>query len=135
MSLDLTLLPYGFPDHDYIHYSHTVLPLQTNNRGLMAAIEQLARQEQPQSITFIKGEKKPSDLVEDDFACYIAKDKQGDTCYGEVKEDAYGKPLRWIRVSELLKVDKVLWRNPQDKSALAFLSTMDKDHRVALYWS
>jgi len=136
MSLDLTLLPYNYPDHDHITFSHIVLPLQTNNRDLMEEIERVSKEDQLQSVHFIKEEgKQPNGEVEKDFSCYLASDDDGDTCYGEVTDDAYGKHMRWIRVSELMKIDKKLWRNPQDIAALAYISTMHKDHRVALYWS
>jgi len=136
MSLDLTLLPYTYHEEDLIvSHSQIVLPLQTNNRDLMEEIEKVSKQEQTQSIDFINEDKKYNGVVEDDFSCYLARDEEGETCYGTLTEDAYGKPLRWARVSELLKIDKTLWRNPKDIAALAYLSTMHKDHRVALYWS
>jgi len=135
MSLDLALLPYNYPDHEFITFSHTVLPIQTNNRDLMDAITKASYVVQPQSVSFIKGNKEPNGDVEDNFTCYLARDEEGETCYGTVTEDAYGKPLRWVGVSELLKIDKKLWRNPQDKAALAYITTMHKDHRIALYWS
>ena len=135
MSLDLTLLPFGFPDHEYTNYAHTSLTLQTNNRGLMDAITQLAKMDQPQSVGFIKDENPRNGLVPEGFTCHLATDKEGESCYGECKEDAYGYPLRWLRASEILKVDPILWRNPQDKAALGYIRELHKDHRIALYWS
>jgi len=136
MSLDLTLLPYNYPDHDHIRFSHIVLPLQTSNYDLMEEIQRVSEKDTPQSVNFIKGEgKQPNGFVEKDFSCYLARGSDGENCYGEVTEDAYGKHLKWVRVRELLKIDKKLWRNPQDIAALAYISALDLDNRVALYWS
>jgi len=137
MSLDLTLMPYNFPDHNYITFSHIVLPLQTNNHALMDEIERVSKEEQLKSVSFIKGEgKPPNGFVENTFSCFLARNIDTDeTCYGVVTEDAYGNPLKWVRVRELLKIDKRLWRNPPDIAALAYLSALDLDNRVALYWS
>lgn len=136
MSLDLTLLPYYYLNRKDINFSHTALPLQTNNRDLMEEIEKIAIEEQLQSINFIKGNKIPiNGEVEDNFTTYLARDEEGDTCYGTHTEDAYSRPMRWVKTSELLKIDEILWRNPLNKAALAYIKTMHKDHRIALHWS
>ena len=134
MSVDLTLLPYNcdFPENSY---SHTMLPLQTNTRDLMEEIEKLSY-EVSQSIDFITGDKLSGD-VEDTFTCYLAKNEDGESGYGEVNEDAYGKKMRWVRASVLMRLanhDGVN-RNPLNKQAWAYLNACPPNTRVALYWS
>jgi len=136
MSLDLTLLPYTYhEDNLIVSTSDTILPLQSNNRDLMDEIEKVSKQQQQQSIDFINDGKKYNGVVEDDFTCYLARDDEGEHTYGTLTETPYGNPLLWVRVSELLKIDKALWRNQKDIAALAYISTMHKDHKIALYWS
>ena len=75
------------------------------------------------------------------FACHVAtiksgKDK-GESCYGEIEEDAYGKELRAIRVEDLLEAWPVVrGKNVSRKNAAvrAYLSMLDRRSWVALYW-
>ena len=138
MSLDLTLLPYNEPDSGVINFSHTVLPLQTNSRDLMEKIQEISWKDNfPNAIDFIKDGLQAAGNVEEGFTAHVARDEDGESCYGEVSKDAYGEQMRWVRVAVLLqfKDHPQVERNPKNKAAWAYLSACDPNMRVALYWS
>ena len=134
MSLDLTLLPFNsdFPENSF---SHTLLPLQTNTRDLMEEIEKLSFEES-NSIDFITGEKLSGEIP-DNFSCFVARDDKDETCYGALKEDAYGKTVRWVRASVLQRLSNHdgVNRNPLNKQAWAYINACPPNTRVALYWN
>jgi len=134
MSLDLTLLPFN-NDFSNNSYSHTVLPLQTNSRDLMEEIERLSHVES-NSIEFITDENLSGEVPEG-FSSYISNTDDGDTKYGELKEDAYGKKIRWVRASVLqgLTHHDGVTRNPLNKQAWGYINACPPNTRVALYWS
>ena len=92
--------------------------------------------EDVQSIDFITGERATGE-VEHDFTCYLSTAENGDTQYGTLSEDAYGEPMRWIRVKALLTlIDHVsVIGNPLNKQAWGYLNACPPNTRVALYWS
>lgn len=134
MSLDLTLLPYN-NDHADNTYSHTVLPLQTNSRDLFEEIEKLAYITS-NSLNFITEEELTGEIPER-FSSYISNSDEGEAQYGDLKEDAYGNKVRWVRASVLqgLANHTGVKENLLNKLAWAYINACPPSTKIALYWS
>jgi len=115
--------------------SHTLLPLSTNSRDLFKEIERLSYV-QSNSIEFISG-RIISGEIEDNFSTYLATNEEGETCYGVVTEDAYGKPLRWVMASVLQSLSNHdgVKNNQLNKQAWAYINICLPNMRIALYWN
>ena len=135
MSIDLTLLPVNC-ELPNMCYSHTVLPLQTNSRDLFELIETLTK-EKSNSMDFITEGDNLSGFIPDNFSCYLATNKEGETAYGNLKEDAYGSPLKWVRASQLQSIvhHKAIQENPMNKQAFAYIMACQPQQKIVLFWS
>jgi len=133
MSIDLTLLPFNF-DSDSLSYSHTVLPLQTNSRDLFEEIEKLAY-ETSNSIEFIT-ETDISGYIPDGFTSYLARDEEGESCYGKMDTDAYGNGIRWVKASALQNLSNhpQVLKNPLNQMAWGFIKACPPNLKIALFW-
>ena len=135
MALDLTLLPINC-EQTGMWYSHTLLPLQTNTRDLFEEIERLLDAKN-NAFNFITDEQMSGE-VDAKFTSYLARadDGDGETCYGVIKEDAYGKRLMWVRASVLqgLTHHDGVQRNPLNKQAWGYLNACPASMKIALFW-
>lgn len=133
MSIDLTLLPMN-NEQPNNSYSHTVLPLQTNTRDLFEEIERLLDVKN-NAFNFITDEQMSGE-VGVGFSSFIATNEDGDTQYGEIKEDAYGNKLMWIRASVLqgLTHHDGVQRNPLNKQAWGYINACPASTKIVLYW-
>ena len=114
-------------------YSHTVLQF-----GNVSSIpELLYRLEE-----LTKKAMKNNQFVPKMFGTYLSLDSEGNSCYGDTTKDRYGKPLIYVFVEDLLKLEKIhsefhRGNNSFDERALAtmsYLKKLPKNRRVALYW-
>ncbi|MBW3637022.1 MAG: hypothetical protein KY445_11275 [Armatimonadetes bacterium] len=118
MGLDLTLLPF-----DGATYSQTVLPVVLS--------EELAEM-------LMEVERKKGRHVPETFNSYLSREGfDGCTHYGRTTETPYGELLKSVQVKDLLKC----WDHPNvlegsiNRAAWAYLSRLENDTPVALFWS
>lgn len=112
MSVDLTLLPYGYGGWvtDEMDWSHDALQV-FEARDLWDKIKAL-----------------DANLVEPDFHSYVSRDsKYEESHYGNTTEDPYGNKVKWVHAKDL----KPLLIGPPG----AFINALKDDHKVALFWS
>lgn len=136
MGLDLRLLPI---EHDggSFSFSHSILNCHDTERGLYNALMKMEKG--------AEGERVPSDfstfVSRDDEvwvrcpACGDQKAKYEETHYGNTQETPCGEPVRCVRVSDLLRLKDIATdRCRQNRAVWAYLSEMDPNMRVALFW-
>ena len=110
MSLDLTLLPF---DHDSpeMSYSHTLLSCVTNCKDLFDDLQQEAAYETTKSVEYLNkvatGITNHRGEVPEGFSCFMGRvpdgSMEGESGYGEITQDPYGKSLKYLTVKILLK--------------------------------
>ena len=115
MGVDLTLLPLLQRD---FWVSHDIIRINQRSE-LWDAINKL-----------------PSHPVPGRLGCYFAQTPEGEVGYGDVTEDCYGDPLRWVTPADLLTLsDHELVRdNWQNCAVWAYLAEMPKDWPIVLWW-
>lgn len=121
MGVDLTLLPFERSVRDDWAIAHSVLGCE-RRRGLF---EVVAEVETAKSVA--------APLL---FSTYIARDKDGETRYGNTQETPYGDKVRVVTVADLLPLadhEDVL-DNPKNRAVWAYLGQLAPETRVALYW-
>jgi hypothetical protein len=69
-------------------------------------------------------------------ACYLARNKEDETVYGEIENSPYGLRLTFTRAADLLTLKdheavRTLWRN---RAVWAYLEQMPADWPIILYW-
>jgi hypothetical protein len=114
MGLDLTLLPYWQEN-----FAHTVLPLIEHSE-LFDALRAL-----------------PATPVAPGFNCHFGSTSDDQyRCYGPCTEDAYGDPLCYVTVHQLLqfKNHPGALNGSINRGAWAYLTYLEPQCRVALYW-
>jgi hypothetical protein len=80
-----------------------------------------------------KVKKLPSEPVPDDFTSYVARDAEGESCYGQVRDDCYGERVRMVRAGDVVKL-RYKQGYTRLKAAIAYLRELPPDTWVALYW-
>lgn len=119
MGVELRLLPTI--GNDYLAREIIEVP---QDRQLYEALETLSK---------TKGRDCPRQGV----SCYCARDKNGETAYGQVIEDNYGNPLKSVTIGELNKVfsDAIIddedWKT---KAVIAYFSHIPPQFLVYLFW-
>lgn len=123
MGVDLKLLPLY---HKTASFSTQVIMLE-RNYALFNAIETKVKE-------VGKGLVNP-------ISAYVAYDEQGNTCYGELTYDAFGKRLTYLLAKDLKQVflgfefaensESDSWEN---RAAKAFVNELPNDLPVYLYW-
>lgn len=119
MGVDLALLPF---ESDF--FSHTILNFPRCSRFFE---------------TFRQETETP---VPDRFNTYLSRDdKYEEPHYGNTSTTPYGTPLGWIRAATVSKlvalhmVDCIYCGNSEQFNAVAaYISQLDLNTRVALYW-
>lgn len=120
MGVDLVLIPV---ECEHPAFGHTLLRLDPDH-DLWGAFEGVDDREAP-----------------DDFTTYLARIPdgimKGESCYGVVITDPYGKRLRAVRVGNLLDA----WpkrrgsvHNGRNLAVRAYLELLDRKSWVVLYW-
>lgn len=120
MSVDLYLLPFDC-DHPSIAYAHTLLSCDTSY-SLWDKITDL-----------------PAFPVQTGFTCFVSQDPTevyGNTHYGEVTADCYGKPLQYVLAGALaqLRAAREVQESPKNRAIWAYLCALEPTTKVALYW-
>jgi hypothetical protein len=115
MGVDLTLLPLMSPD---FWCSHDVIEVE-RRRELWPEIEKLEQHHAPGPLR-----------------CFLARDKDGETCYGNVKKTPYGDRLMWTTPRRLLtlKDHEAVQDNWRNRAVWSYLASMPPEWPVVLYW-
>jgi hypothetical protein len=119
MSLDLKLLPLLGPHGLWVSHSMIDLLRREELWPAIQALSNVARIPEP-------------------LNCHLARDAEDENIiYGEVTEDAFGDPLTWTTVADLLTVrdHEHVQGNWQNRAAWAYLAEMPLDWKIVLYWS
>lgn len=127
MGLDLTLLPV---ESEHLAFSHTVLSLDRRSDmwEKIKLIPQITR-----------------DVVFYSFMSRVPDGKsEGEKCYGVVKEDAYGNPIKWANAGDVVKAMEEYYESVKDldwikydcrnQAVLAYLKVLPANRLVVLYW-
>ena len=80
----------------------------------------------------------PSRDVPRHFTCRLARSEDGEhTIYGEVSEDEYGHPLRWVRAGDLAALGQHPQApvSPRNRATFAYLAALPAGWPVVLFWS
>ena len=120
MGLDLKLLPIEHIQIEQIMLSivtHTVLNTERSSE-LYRAIEELK--------TIV-----PLDC---EISCYVATLSNGESGYGDCKEDPYGDKLTYVPAKDLLEINSELIQGI-NKAVWAYLSALPENTNIVLYWS
>jgi hypothetical protein len=82
-------------------------------------------------------EALPSRDVPRGFSCRLARNEEGERAYGEVTEDDFGEPLKWVRAGDLAKLagHPQVTAAPRNRAALAYVTALPTDWAVVLFWS
>ncbi len=123
MGVDLTLMPLEC-DHEGVHgkpafqFSHSMLNIE-RRRELWPLIEKLAR-----------------GRVSTDFTGFMGEGSDGEYGYGKVRDDAYGQPIQWAKAGDIAKLanHNAVTNDARNRAVWAYLSALDPDTKVALYW-
>ena len=115
MGVDLTLMPLLSQDY---WAAHDVIRLE-RRRELWGDINALPQQEIPQPVH-----------------CYMARDKDGETCYGDAETTAYGDKMKWTTAADLLtlKDHEAVQDNWMNRAVWAYLAVMPPKWKIILYW-
>lgn len=77
----------------------------------------------------------PSRDVPEGFNSLCGTSEDGETCYGETTEDAYGNPLKSVLAGDLAKITHLQDCGPQrNEAAFAYIAALKPDAKVALFW-
>ncbi len=70
------------------------------------------------------------------LSSYVARDADGESCYGRIEKDCYGADIRWVEAGALAKLhdNANVTNNPTNRAAWAFLRELPPDTMIALYW-
>lgn len=119
MGLNLKLLPIEC-DRPELRYSHTVL-----QAARAADIESELEHRGIRAI------RLPSAL-----SCFLAYGDNGEHAYGDITEDAFGKPLTCVSVGELMQLafEPFVTAVQQNRATWSYLGELPTEMRVALYW-
>lgn len=115
MRVDLYLLPFDC-NGPTVHFSHTVL-----NAGRNYDWHDEIR-------------KLPAIEVPKDFSSFVSRgDQWEDTHYGKTLEDCYGDHVKSVEAGTLIKCKH--WSGTPKMNAIkAYLTALDPETRVALFW-
>jgi hypothetical protein len=119
MGLDLTLIPLEPGD---FAFSHTLLPMP--RAGFLF--------KEIMALEKVRGFPVPRP-----FHTYIARNKNGDTTYGDTQVTPYGEPLCCLRIEDLLGLPAWTEAFRGDRCVTAtfsYLIVLDPNRPVALYW-
>ncbi len=123
MGVDLTLLPLDcdYPTEDdrpAFQFSHSMLRTE-RRRELWPLIEKLEQ-----------GEVSPG------FTSFMGTGPDGEHGYGKTVETAYGSPVKWATAGNLAKLatNHAVTNDAKNRAVWAYLSALDPDTKVALYW-
>ncbi len=116
MGVDLYLLPFDCDDPD-LSFSHTILDCE-RERALFGLIS---------IISIENGIKVP-----DGFTGFLSRKSNGESGYGEIKEDPYGDPVKYVDADKLIEI----WKSEYDKNKaiLSYLKCLPNNTKVALFW-
>jgi hypothetical protein len=119
------------PRH-FLNFSHTMLSLE-RRRELWPLIEKIPK-------------LKVGEEFRKSFTSYLSTipdgTKEGEECYGHVRETPYGDDLEWVEAGLLSKVlsdfnqniEEEKYLPKQNAAAAAYLAGLESDTPVGLYW-
>lgn len=121
MGMDLRLLPFDWDQGESLSYSHTILSCD-RDYDLFDQVEKF-------EPIYRKVPKS--------FSCFLSRvpdgTYEGERCYGEVNTTSYGDPLKFILVSDLVKIDASKY-SERNQAIWAYLKALNPETKVALYW-
>ncbi|XXX79227.1 hypothetical protein WMF30_10675 [Sorangium sp. So ce134] len=124
MSLSLHLLPYA-TNSDRDARANDLLQVELDwgaeRRDLPDLLEALPARDVPRH-----------------FRCRLARTDDGEhAVFGEVTEDSYGGPLRWVRAGDLAELagHPQVTAAPRNRAAFAYVAALPPDWPVVLFWS
>jgi hypothetical protein len=135
MGVDLTLIPLrkgDFTEHDHCAPAHTLLDIDRDHR-LWPKIEVLYSFEIPQGKLI-------------GYMGHDHDDPDREIYYGDLDEDRYGVPLRWVEAELLAKVfrwysdwrinvEEIDWvANTNWRAVAGYLEGLDPTTPVVLFW-
>ncbi len=123
MGVDLTMLPLDCDREADEHgpalqFSRSVLGVE-RRRELWPLIEKLEQDE-----------------VSSSFSSFMGTGQDGEHGYGNTTETPYGNPLKWARAGDLAKLatNQAVTNDAKNRAVWAYLSALEPDTKVALYW-
>jgi len=80
--------------------------------------------------------KIPQFPIQIEFCSFVGgQTKQGNTCYGDAREDPYGDPVKWVHAKDLVALAHMEEsQSPFNRPIWAFLGQLPPEQKVALYW-
>lgn len=119
MGLSLTFLPLLSARRPYYWVSHSIIPAGVGY-NLETLMETLKQKDIPEPLT-----------------CYLARDKEGEACYGQVEVDPYGGALQFVLAGDLarLMTPELPKEYCVDLGGFAYLQHRNPELPVVLYWS
>lgn len=115
MSVDLAfLIVRGAPP--VVSFAHTIIEAGSDP-GVHEKIKRLPDQPAPEN-----------------FSTYLARNNEGEPCYGKLTDDCYGRSLRMVRAGDLAKI-KLRTESERIRAAMAYVRALDPDTRIVLFWS
>lgn len=115
MGVDVVFLPVEC-DYEDVCYGHTLLPLE-RRYDLQAEILKLELKQFNRKIS-----------------CYLGRNSQGESSYGDIDKDCYGEALMYLTAGELLLVDAATIEH-RNKAVWAYLRELPPQTKIVIYWS
>ena len=117
MGFSLTFLPFDGDFSDFA-FSHTVLSTE-DDRLLQDAVR-----------------TADSMVITKRFNSHLSRDPEsGEECSGPTPIDCYGHRLRYAYAGDIVRVVGVVaFYSPRNRAAIAYLSQLPPDRKVALFW-
>ena len=70
-----------------------------------------------------------------DYSSYVSTRRNGEHCYGRIRNDAYGEPLKRVYAERLKPLGKKIRKEDYESRAVwAYLCALPDDVEVILYW-
>ena len=78
----------------------------------------------------------PQQPIPEPLSCFLSRDDEGNTCYGDIDETPYGKRITYTTAGALLslKDHEGVKNNWRKRAAWAYLAELPEDWPICLYW-
>jgi hypothetical protein len=116
MSVELTFL---VSMSQGCHVAHTMLPVGADSdlNGIIAELCEKVGRIAPKPVS-----------------CFVARDEDGEACYGSITEDKYGEKIKYLYADALKTLDIGKDRSDRQRAAFEYIKCLSDSLEIYLYW-
>lgn len=113
----------------------TILPVDYNIEGKRICHSQLQFERRRELWDVIR-EKVVTRKIDKPISCFLARNTDGERCYGEIMEDPYGEVLEVTTFNEFVRIleHQGFTGLRRNIAIAAFIEAMPSMDEVVLYW-